>query len=155
MPTSAICALPVAELAAPDALLFLWVTYPMLKEALAVIEAWGFTYKSVAFTWCKLNPSGKGYHFGLGYWTRGNPEICLLATKGHPRRQSRTVPNLVTSLRREHSRKPDEVRERIVALCGDLPRVELFAREKTPGWSAWGNEVDSDITLASRDMLAT
>jgi len=154
MPTSAICALPVAELAAQDALLFLWATYPMLPDALRVIGSWGFAYKGVAFTWCKLNPSGVGWHFGLGYWTRGNPEICLLATKGRPRRQSRKVANLVVSPRREHSRKPHEVRERIVALCGDLPRVELFARQKTPGWSAWGNEVDSDIALTGRDQRA-
>lgn len=149
MPTRDICALPVQGLAAPDCVLFLWATYPMLPDALAVIGAWGFTYKSVAFTWVKLNPSGRGFAYGLGYWTRANPELCLLATRGHPKRVSKSVPNLLVSPRREHSRKPDEVRERIVTLCGDVPRAELFARQRVPGWSAWGNEVVSDFTLSA------
>lgn len=145
MGTEAIRALPVRDIAAQDCILFLWATYPMLPDALSVIEAWGFAYKTVAFTWVKANRSGKGFHFGLGYWTRANPEICLLATRGRPRRLSRAVPNLLVSPLREHSRKPDEARERIVALCGDLPKAELFARQKVPGWSAWGNEVACDF----------
>jgi N6-adenosine-specific RNA methylase IME4 len=83
----------------------------------------------------------------MGYWTRANPEICLLATRGHPKRLSASIPNLLVSPVRDHSRKPDIVRERIVALCGDVPRAELFARETVPGWSAWGNEVRSDFAL--------
>jgi N6-adenosine-specific RNA methylase IME4 len=145
--TEQIAVLPVHSIAAADCVLFLWATYPMLSAALAVIAAWGFVYKTVAFTWVKLNPSGHGFHFGMGYWTRANPEICLLATRGRPKRLSRSVPNLIVSPRREHSSKPDEVRDRIVALCGDVPRIELFARKRTPGWSVWGNEVDSDISL--------
>jgi len=146
-----ICALPVNDLAARDCVLFLWATYPKLESALKVAAAWGFTYKTVAFTWVKLNPSGVGFHFGLGYWTRGNPEICLLATKGHPKRVDNCVPNLVISERRDHSRKPDEIRGRIVRLVGDLPRVELFARSATPGWDVWGNEVESDIELIAKE----
>lgn len=149
MPTKDICALPVQQLADRDCVLFLWAIYPKLPDAFEVIRAWGFVYKTVAFTWTKLNPSGRGFAYGLGYWTRSNPELCLLATRGHPRRVSKAVPNLLVSPRREHSRKPDEVRERIVQLCGDLPRAELFARQKVPGWSAWGNEVASDFTLAA------
>jgi site-specific DNA-methyltransferase (adenine-specific) len=121
----------------------------MLEDALSVIEAWGFTYKTVAFTWVKTNRSGKGFHFGLGYWTRANPEICLLATRGRPRRVSRSVPNLLVSPLRDHSRKPDEARDRIVELCGDLRRAELFARQKVAGWCAWGDEVASDFHLPS------
>jgi N6-adenosine-specific RNA methylase IME4 len=147
MSTEAIRALPVSMIAAPDCALLLWATYPMLPDALSVIEAWGFTYKTVGFTWVKTNRSGRGFHFGLGFWTRANPEICLLATRGRPRRVSRSVPNLLVSPLREHSRKPDEARDRIVALCGDLPRAELFARQKVPGWSAWGDEVECDFTL--------
>lgn len=142
-----ICALPVGDLAAKDCILFLWATYPKLREAFEVIDAWGFKYKTVAFTWVKLNPSGLGFHFGLGYWSRGNPELCLLATKGHPKRLSKSVPNLTITPRRDHSRKPDEVRKKIIELVGDLPRIELFARDTTEGWSVWGNEVESDIEL--------
>lgn len=141
MPTEEIASLPVRNIAAEDCVLFLWATYPCLPEAFKVIAAWGFAYKTVAFTWVKTNPSGQGFHFGLGYWTRANPEICLLATRGRPIRQSRSVPNLVVSRRREHSRKPDAVRQRIVDLCGNLPRLELFARELVTGWDAWGDAV--------------
>lgn len=145
-----ICALPVADLAARDCVLFLWATYPKLPDALQVINAWGFGYKTVAFTWVKNNPSGIGFHFGLGYWTRQNPEICLLATRGKPKRIDNRVPNLIIYPRGEHSRKPDEVRGRIVKLMGDLPRIELFARQRVAGWAAWGNQVPdgNDIILA-------
>ena len=139
-----ICAMPVESLAAKDCVLFMWATYPKLPEALEVISAWGFTYKTVAFTWTKLNPSGRGYHFGLGYWTRGNPEICMLATRGKPKRVNNSVANLLIWPRGKHSKKPDETRTRIVKLMGNLPRVELFARQTAPGWDSWGNEVKSD-----------
>jgi N6-adenosine-specific RNA methylase IME4 len=147
MKTPEICALPVGSICADDCVLFLWAISPLLPDAFKVITAWGFTYRTIAFTWVKQNPSGVGFAFGLGYWTRANPELCLLATRGKPKRVSKSVPNLLISPRREHSRKPDEARERIVELCGDLPRAELFARQTVPGWSAWGNEVQSDFTL--------
>ena len=133
-----ICALPVKEITDKSCILFLWTTFPKLEEAFQVIKAWGFTYKSAAFVWVKTNKSGS-YWMGLGYWARGNTEICLLATRGHPHRISKSVSQLVVSPRREHSRKPDEVRDRIVQLVGDLPRIELFARQRTPGWDDWGN----------------
>lgn len=135
-----ICALPVASIAAEDSVLFLWVNGPRLFEAEDVINAWGFTYKAIAFTWVKTCKSGFGFPIGCGYWTRANPEICLLATRGKPRRIDASVPALIMSPRREHSRKPDEVRERIVQLVGDLPRIELFARLKTPGWDGRGRQ---------------
>jgi site-specific DNA-methyltransferase (adenine-specific) len=94
----------------------------------------------VAFTWIKENQSD-GYFTGMGYWTRANPEMCLLATRGKPKRISKSVKQLVVDVRREHSRKPDCVRNRIVELCGDLPRIELFARQKVDGWDNWGNEI--------------
>lgn len=142
-----LCSLPIANIADDDCVLFLWATYPKLKEALKVIEAWGFDYKSVGFVWVKQNKSGNGYFFGLGFWTRGNSEICLLATKGHPRRISNRVFQLIFSPLRTHSQKPDETRHRIVQLMGDLPRIELFARQEADGWDCWGNEIHSDIDL--------
>lgn len=89
---------------------------------------------------------GSGWKFGLGYWTRGNPELCLLATRGKPKRISAMVPNLIIAPVREHSRKPDEVREGIVALLGDLQRIELFARYREEGWDAWGDDVQPKRT---------
>ena len=142
-----ICKLPVADIADENAVLFLWATFPKLREALQTISAWGFEYKSVAFVWLKLNKSGKGWFYGLGFWTRGNAEICLLATKGRPKRKSNRVHQFIISPLRGHSQKPDEARDKIIELVGDLPRVELFAREKTDGWDAWGNEVDCDFTM--------
>lgn len=136
-----ICALPVADIAADDCILFMWATYPLMAEALDVIQAWGFEYRTIGFQWIKQNPSGSGYFFGLGRWTRGNTEPCLIAVKGKPRRISAGVGQLVFSPIRRHSQKPDEVRDLIVKLVGDQPRIELFAREVPPGWDVWGNEV--------------
>ena len=140
-----LCALPVADLAAPDSALFLWATFPQLPEALRLIEAWGFRYKSVAFVWLKKNKKADSWFYGLGFWTRGNAEICLLATRGHPKRQAANIHQFIISPIEAHSKKPDEAREKIVALMGDLPRVELFARQSPPGWEVWGNEVKSTI----------
>ena len=142
-----ICQLPIAEICGKDCILFMWATFPQLREALQVIKAWGFDYKSVAFVWLKQNKSGIGWFYGLGFWTRGNAEICLLATKGQPKRKSAKVHQFIISPLRGHSQKPDEARDKIVELVGDLPRVELFAREKAEGWDTWGNEVECDIVL--------
>lgn len=142
-----ICALPVAEIAAKDSALFLWVTFPMLPFSFEVIRAWGFEYKSVAFCWVKRNRKSPGWFVGLGHWTRANAELCLLATRGHPHRIAADVRQIIDTPVEEHSKKPDEARDRIVRLMGNLPRIELFARKKTPGWDVWGNEVDGDIEL--------
>jgi len=145
MRLSDLCRLPVngnggGGIAAKDCVLLMWATYPMMREALFLIDAWGFTYKSIAFQWVKQNRSGNGYFFGLGRWTRGNTEPCLLAVKGKPKRVNNAVSQLILSPIREHSRKPDEVRDRIVELLGDRPRIELFARDPAPGWDCWGLE---------------
>ena len=139
--------LPVADLAANDCALFLWTTDPMLPQALDLIAKWGFTYKTVAFVWAKLNKNApstlwteKDFFTGMGYWTRANAELCLLATRGKPQRQSASVRRLLVSPRREHSRKPDEIADRIVQLMGDVTRIELFSRQSRPGWAHWGNE---------------
>ena len=133
--------LPVKDLSKEDCILFLWVTFPMLKEAFEVIEAWGFQYSTCGFNWIKKNKSREGWFFGLGNWTRANSELCLIATKGKPIRQSPNVFQIIDTPREEHSKKPDCVRDKIVELMGDLPRIELFAREKIKGWDVYGNEV--------------
>ena len=143
-------ALPVAELAEKDCALFLWVTIPCLLEGLSVLQAWGFQYKTIAFVWIKQNKKADSLFWGMGYWTRSNAEFCILATRGSPKRQSAGVHQVIVSHIEEHSKKPQEARERIVQLMGDVPRIELFARQKTPGWDVWGNEVESDIEMESR-----
>ena len=144
LPLPDIKRLPVGDWAARDCVLMLWTTDPLLDKAMEVIEAWGFTYKTIGFYWAKLNKSAsrlvyndKSFFTGLGFWTRANPELCLLATRGHPRRRSAGVKKLVVSPRREHSRKPDEIYERIEALC-EGPYLEMFARTERPGWDCWG-----------------
>ena len=142
-----ICALPVSEIAEADAALFLWATFPNLFDALKAISAWGFKYKTCAFVWVKRNKKTPSWFWGLGYWTRANAELCLLATRGNIRRVSAAVHQVVDTPVEQHSKKPDVVRKRIVELMGDIPRVELFARNKADGWDVWGNEVESDISL--------
>ena len=143
-------ALPVGNIAAEDCILFLWTTDAHLPVALEVIKAWGFSYKTIAFIWNKKEKSGKQVCF-MGKWTMKGSEICLLATKGKPHGliQSHKVRQLVEALRdrTKHSHKPDEVRRRIVELMGNLPRIELFAREAAEGWHSWGLDVESDIEI--------
>lgn len=139
-----ICELPVRKITEKDCVLFLWTTYPMLQEAMQVINAWGFKYKTIGFQWVKQNKSGNGYFFGLGRWTRGNTECCLIATKGRPRRIRNNVGQLIISPIQAHSQKPNEAREKIVELMGDIPRIELFARQHAGGWDCWGNEAPAD-----------
>ena len=132
--------LPVDRIAKDNAVLLMWVVDPLLDQAFKVIDAWGFKYKTVGFTWAKSNKTKPGFFTGLGYWTRGNPEMCLLATKGKPKRLSKSVPQLVIDQRREHSKKPDIMYKHIENLL-EGPHIELFARQKVSGWDAWGNEV--------------
>ena len=133
--------LPVKNIADDNCILFLWVIDPMLPEAIKTIESWGFKYKTVAFTWVKENKKSESYFTGLGYWTRANPEMCLLATKGKIKRLSKSVRQLFVSKIEQHSKKPDNIRNKIIELVGNLPRIELFARQKIKGWDCWGNEV--------------
>jgi N6-adenosine-specific RNA methylase IME4 len=136
-------ALPVAPLAAEDCVLVLWATWPKLPEALEVIKAWGFTYKTCAFVWVKQNPSEDGLHMGMGYYTRSNSELCLLATRGSPQRLVRDVHQVVLAPVGEHSAKPEEVRRRIERLLAG-PYLELYGRKAVPGWTVWGNEIARD-----------
>lgn len=136
-----ICNLPVNAISDNDCILFMWVTMPKLDECFEVIQAWGFEYKTCAFTWVKQNRKSDSLFWGMGRWTRANAELCLLATKGNPKRISAAVHSVIINHIREHSRKPDEARDRIVQLCGDIPRIELFARQQIDGWDCWGNEI--------------
>ena len=151
---SDLCSLPVKEIAAKDCVLFLWATYPKIEDALSLIRAWGFEYKSIAFQWIKQNKSGNGFFFGLGRWMRGNTECCLIAVKGKPKRISNKVSQLVFSPLQKHSQKPAIVRNKIIELVGDLPRIELFARTTLEGWVSACNEIDGrDIRQSLEEII--
>lgn len=142
MTFSALAKMPIDSLAADDAILFLWATWPLLSEAIDLMPRWGFSYKTIGFIWVKTNPKSGTPFIGMGNWTRSNSEPCLLGVRGKPKREGAAVSSVVLSPRREHSRKPDEVRDKIVELCGDVPRLEMFARTQVEGWDVWGNEVN-------------
>lgn len=132
--------LPIAEISSRNAILFMWITMPFLDKAFEVMNAWGFKYKTCGFCWIKKTKTGKN-HLGMGHYTRGNAELCLIGIKNkRPELQTRGMSQVVESEIRKHSQKPDEVREKIVELCGDIPRIELFARGQFDGWDAWGLE---------------
>lgn len=146
MQAAEIAALPVAQVAGKDCVLFLWVTWPTLPQAMDLIKTWGFVYKTCAFNWTKANASQIDMFRDdvtpdmlLGYWTRANTEPCLLATRGKPKRLDAGVRQAIIEPRREHSRKPDCVRDRIERLVTG-PYLEMFARQSRPGWDSWGNE---------------
>jgi N6-adenosine-specific RNA methylase IME4 len=153
-------ALPVRNIAARDAHLFLWVTGPCLPKAFEIMEAWGFRYSAVAFTWVKLKKSFNTHqlrmvptadsdlHVGLGLTTRKNAEFCLLGRRGNARREAKNVREIIMSPVREHSRKPDEAYGRIESYCAG-PYLELFARTRRSGWDSWGLEVDKFEAPAS------
>ena len=140
----------VQALAAPDCALLFWTWGPHLENAFTVMTAWGFTYKTVALTWAKTNPKHGGsgdfgvWHIGNGKWTRANPELCLLATRGAPLRLARDVEELLIAPRGAHSAKPEEARVRIERLLGG-PYLELFARQETKGWCSWGNQTNKGV----------
>lgn len=143
MEVGEIAALPIDEIAADDCLLFLWVTWPIIDDAFGILQAWEFEYSTCAFIWVKSKKDGTGFFFGNGNWTRANTEPCILARKGSVARDDASVSQIIYEPIQEHSRKPAIVRDKIVQLVGDLPRVELFARERVDGWDAWGREVDA------------
>lgn len=147
-----ICKLPLGSIAADDCLLFCWATWPQLFELPRVFNAWNFQYKTCGFIWIKTYPTGKKV-LGQGSYTRGNTEFCLIGRRGSFNRQSGKVSQIVETLEadefspvtiqaelKQHSKKPDIIRKKIIELCGDLPRIELFARTKIHGWDTWGND---------------
>jgi len=146
-------AMPVAELAAPDSVLFLWVVQTQIPQAVRLVEAWGFELKSVAFAWMKGDalpffPEDVACQMGMGKWTRAEFEQCWLATRGKPKRLNADVRQVLVEKRREHSRKPDSIHHRIERLI-DGPRLELFARTPRAGWTVWGNETDKFAQVAA------
>ena len=149
----------VRELAAEDAVLYLWCTGPLLQEQLTVFESWGFEYVTLGFVWVKLNPKNQRPFHGVGFYTKSNVELCLFGKRGRTLRPATdqvsqivypddqepesTSPPAILSERREHSRKPDEVYEAIEAMYPDLPKLELFARAPREGWKQWGNQMSA------------
>lgn len=150
LPLGEICSFDVQSISTDDSALFLWSTMPMVPNALKVINAWGFTFKTVAFTWVKTNKIANTLFWGMGKWTRSNPEICLLGVRGKPKRMSAGVHSVIMSPVLKHSQKPPVARDRIVQLCGDLPRIELFARENITGWDTFGDETENTIILKQK-----
>ena len=147
MGLDSICSLPVESIVDDNCALFLWVTFPHLNNAFKVINSWGFKYKTIAFNWVKKNKKSDSLFWGMGHYTRSNSEICLLGLRGKLKRVNSDVHSVLIDKVTQHSKKPFEIKKRIVRLFGDIPRIELFARDLTDGWDAWGNEVDSNILL--------
>lgn len=140
-----ICNIPIKNILDDKAICFMWATFPNIQKALNVMEAWGFEYKTAGFVWCKKNKKSNSWFWGMGSFTRANAEICLIGlkkgTKAKDIVKSHSIHQIVETPIEEHSKKPNEVREKIINLCGNLPRIELFARQINDGWDCWGNEV--------------
>lgn len=133
--------LPIPKIAHDNCALFLWVTFPYLDKQIRLFEKWGFNYKTLGFSWIKTNKGNGEPFFGVGYYAKSNCEVCLLGIKGKMTPITNEVSSCVIAPRETHSKKPDEVRTRIIKLFGDVPRIELFARQHVNGWDCWGNEV--------------
>jgi N6-adenosine-specific RNA methylase IME4 len=146
--------LDVQSIADDNCILFMWATFPNLSQAIELVEKWGFKYKTVAFVWVKMkNDMSEPRGDGMGFYTQSNAEIVLIGTKGKFKRNKNNIKQILLHPKSVHSKKPVIVRDKIVELCGDLPRIELFARKEDKlfdefkGWDVWGNEVDSDIKI--------
>ena len=133
--------LPVKNITDENSILFLWCIDSKIPILTSIMESWGFTFKAVGFVWGKQAKTTNGFNSTFSSYTRKTCEFCFIGTKGKYLVKKRSVEQLILKSKREHSRKPDCVRDRIVELCGDLPRIELFARQKVDGWDCWGNEV--------------
>lgn len=153
MTVEEICNLPIKDLKTDDAFCFLWATFPNIKEALQVMQAWGFIYKTAAFVWVKKNKKANTNFWGMGAYTRANAEVCLLGISENTKPTQQVISNgvhqIIESPIESHSKKPDIVRDKILELLGDVPRLELFARQKVQGWDVWGNEVESDLIIGA------
>lgn len=139
--------LPVKQISDKNCILFLWGTWPNLQECLDVIKAWGFKYKTIGFNWIKTNSTNSKCFFGMGHYTKSNSEFCLIATKGTIPIISNKISSVLHSSIQKHSKKPDIIRDKILQLVGNLPRIELFARTKVHGWDTWGNDEKLESTI--------
>lgn len=179
MTMAEIAALPVPSLAAKDAALLMWCTFPYLADQIKLFDHWGFRFRTMLLTWIKLNPKGwdqpkddpnyrpgKEYvlyrdglfhsvFFGVGYYAKSNPEVCLLGMRGQVPTVSNAVSSVIHAPRREHSRKPDEAYQRIQGVFGDVPRIELFARHSAPGWAVAGNGIDGEDIRTTLTRMTT
>ena len=149
-----ICNFKVEDIADENSILFLWATFPKIQEALDVIKAWGFEYKTIGFNWVKTNPKNGKPFFGVGWYTKSNAEVCLIGVRGKAPKVSNSISSVIIEPRGRHSEKPAVVRDKIVEFCGDIPRIELFAREKTEGWTSIGNDIDGVDIAESIKLLA-
>lgn len=144
MPTVEICRLPVPGISDEESILFIWATFRKLEECLKVIKSWGYEYYGLGFDRMKTGKNGKPC-FGMGYYTRQNNEVCLIGVRKDKSKRvkprDRGVSCVLQSERKEHSRKPEEARDLITKIFGDIPRIELFARQQADGWDCWGNEI--------------
>jgi N6-adenosine-specific RNA methylase IME4 len=143
--------LNVQMISAEDCALFMWATAPQMPAALELMESWGFEYKTIAFTWVKHHAKSGKLCWGMGNYTRANPEFVLLGIKGKPKRIDAGVHSVINAARGKHSAKPHEVNDRIIRLLGDIPRLEMFARHSMDGWDVWGDEVDCDIQINMKE----
>ena len=140
IPLDQMKAMPVGHLAAPDSVMVMWGVFPMMPQAIDLMEHYGFEFKTGG-AWAKQSPTGRKWAFGTGYIFRGAAEFYIVGTIGNPRLRSKSVRNLIVAPRREHSRKPDQIFTDIEALW-DGPYLDLFGRQQRPGWTVWGNEAD-------------
>lgn len=149
--TEQLCSMNVKDIIGDSCILFMWATFPTIQEAFKVMKAWGFEYKTCGFVWIKKTKKSNKNAWGMGFYTRSNAEVCLIGISKKSKAQdlikSHGVHQIIESVRLRHSEKPKEAREKIIELCGNLPRIELFARERIKGWDSWGNEIKCDIKL--------
>lgn len=145
MATEDICQVPAPKIATDDSVCLMWATMPNIRQAMQVMEAWGYTYKTAAFVWVKTCRKSQRLHWGMGAYTRANAELCLLGVSKNTRAgemvQRHDIHQIIIAPVGEHSEKPPIVRKRIEELFGPLPRIELFARQQAPGWDCWGDQV--------------
>lgn len=144
--------LPIKELANENCVMFMWATFPNLKEAIELLEHWGFKYKTTAFVWVKVDKTGRPRTDGLGFYTNSNAEIVLIGKRGKLVRESKSVKQIVMAQKRGHSRKPQGVYVRIEEMYGNVPRIELFARNRREGWDAWGDEVPDETQMLLKEV---
>jgi site-specific DNA-methyltransferase (adenine-specific) len=141
-----LCKLPIKEIADTNCILFLWVTMPLLEDCFQIFKAWGFSYRTCGFVWVKRNKNNNDFRSGLGSYTNCNAELCLIGVKGKClERKRKDIKQIVFSSVELHSRKPIEVAKRIEMLYGNVPRIELFARNRFDGWDAWGDQLSDTI----------
>jgi len=139
--------LDLKPLLADDAILFMWCIDSRIPIVADIMKAWGFTFKCIGFVWAKKAKNTEGFNGGFSSYTKRDCEFCFIGTRGKYMNLKRGINQILIEPKTIHSRKPNEIRKRIVQMCGDLPRLELFAREQLEGFDVWGNEVESSVTL--------